>query len=132
MCPTLVKIYQQTFTYDGVGDKQTVSHHFNRVYKTKQEGFFKLKVLYVSTTEPLLLSNCSAINALSNFDEVIQDAEGIQTHGSSNHFYLGRLGNCSFAEVIIDDIPISPFEIMNISLTNLADYTVTFQIELWE
>ena len=132
MCPSLVKIYQQTFTYDGVGDKQTVSHHFNRVYKTKQEGFFKLKVLYVSTTEPLLLSNCSAINALSNFDEVILDAEGNQSHVSSNHFYLGRLENCCFAEIMIDDIPISPFQIKNISLTNLADYVVTFQIELWE
>ena len=127
MCPTLVKIYQQTFTYDGGGSTKSVSHHFNRVYKTKQEGFFKLKVLYVSTVEPLLLSNCAPINSLSNFDEVIQGG-----NSSSNHFYLGRLENCGYSEVMIDDIPISPFQVENISLTNLADYVVVFQIELWE
>ena len=56
MCSKQVKkIYQQTFAYDGVASRQSVNHHFNRVYKQKPEQHFRIKPIYISTTEPLEL-----------------------------------------------------------------------------
>ena len=127
MCK-LIKIYQQTFTYNGAGTLTTVSHHFNRVYKTKSEQYFKIKPIYVSTVEPLLMTDFNQINSVCNYEKT----DGSQSIGSSNKFYLGCFTSHHSPEVIVDEIPLSNFRIVNTDGDALDDYMLVFQIELWE
>ena len=69
-----------------------------------------------------------AINSLCNHDTY----DGLLTVESGNHFFLGSVSSQYIPEVIIDDIPLSDFRIVNEVNTALADYTLVFQIELWE
>ena len=124
----ITKIYQQTFTYDGTGSFHSVDHHFNRVYKQKPGQYFKIKPIYVSTTEPLLMRNFSQINALCNFDET----NGTKVIASSNHFFLGSSSTNHSIEMIVDDINISDFTISYENGLTLDKYTIVFQIELYE
>jgi hypothetical protein len=129
MCSQQVKkIFQQTFTYDGTGTFHSVNHHFNRVYKSKPEQHFRIKPIYVSTTEPLLMRNFSQINSLCNYDET----NGTKVIASSNHFFLGSSSSNLSIEMMVEEIDISDFTISYENGLTLDKYTIVFQIELFE
>ena len=127
MCK-LIKIYQQTFANDSVSSPTFIKHHFNRVYKDKAEQYYKIKPIFVSTTSPLFMIDFPQINSLCNYDS----SDGLLTIESSNHFFLGSLSSQYIPEMIVDDIPLTDFRIVNEDDTAVADYTLVFQIELWE
>jgi uncharacterized protein involved in tellurium resistance len=129
MCSQQVKkIFQQTFIYDGTGTFHSVNHHFNRVYKSKPEQFFKIKPIYISTTEPLVMRNFSQINSLCNYDET----NGNKIIASSNKFFLGSSSSNLSIEMMVDEIDINDFTISYENGTTLDKYTIVFQIELFE
>ena len=130
MCNKVVKIYQQSFSYEEPASStvEIVSHRFNRIYKTKKEQFFKIKCVTTNATQILLLSGLSQINGLCNYENI--DVTG--NLGSFNHFYLGNSSNQCVPEIIIDEIPLSNFNIINTEQSVLEDYHIVFQIELWE
>ena len=127
MC-ALIKIYQQTFVNDSVSSPTFIKHHFNRVYKDKAEQYFKIKPIFVSTTSPLFMIDFPQINSLCNHDT----SDGLFTIESSNHFFLGSISSQYIPEMIVDDISLTDFRIVNEVDTVVADYTLVFQIELWE
>jgi hypothetical protein len=129
MCSKQVKkIYQQTFIFDGVGTFQSVNHHFNRVYKQKPEQYFRIKPVYVSASNPLVMQKFAQINSLCNYDET----NGTNQTESSNKFFLGSSSSNHLIEMIVDNIDISEFTISYENGSTLGKYIIVFQIELLE
>ena len=129
MCK-LKKIYQQGFVYSADTPSATsMSHTFQRYYKSKPEEYFKVKVISVNCEDEIFMVDFAPINAIANYETIIV-ISGVETTKSNNYFFLG---NQSISpEVIVDDVPLSPFKIVNMANDALAEYSVVFQIELWE
>jgi len=130
MCSKQVKkIYQQTFIFDGIGSFQSVNHHFNRVYKQKTDQYFRIKPVYISSTEPLVMQNFAQINSLCNYDVT----NGTNKTESSNKFFLGNSSSSNnLIEMIVDNIDINEFTISYENGSTLGKYIIVYQIELLE
>jgi hypothetical protein len=128
MCK-LRKVFQQSFRFYGSGTPTSVKHNFRRVYKTHTHQYFKVKCIYVSSTQPLLLTHFPHINTNCNYIQT----NNSQTIGSSNHFFLGCATSNHVPEMIVDEIPLADFEVQRtVSTDTLSEYILVFQIELWE
>jgi len=129
MCK-LKKIYQQGFFYSADTPSATsMSHTFQRYYKSKPEEYFKVKVISMNSNEEIFMVDFAPFNAIANFETSVV-VGGVKSTKSNNYFYLGQ--NTIVPEVIVDDIPLSPFKIVNLANDALEEYTLVFQIELWE
>ena len=129
MC-RLKKIYQQTFVYSADTPSATSnSHTFQRIYKSKPEEYFKINVIATTSVDDIYVVDFAHFNAISNLETIVV-VSGVTTTSSSNYFHLGN--QAIPPEIIADDIPLSPFRIVNMAGDGLEDYTVVFQIELWE
>ena len=131
MCNSkLKKIYQQGFAYSAdIPSARTMSHTFQRIYKSKPEEYFKIKVIATTSADDIYMVDFAPINAIANFETTLV-VGGVRSINSNNYFYLGN--QAIVPEVIVADIPLSPFRIVNMAHDALEDYSVVFQIELWE
>ena len=154
MSPKVVKTYQQTFKNNNdAATEQTFS--FTRIYKTKPNQYFKLKVASIfsphlssstitSVTSAgtytsmetligdLFLKGIPELSGLCNYQEKYSASN---LSATNNHFYLGSLVEPSgSSEIILDDIPLTPFTIYHYyPLLNVPlRFTVSFIIELLE
>jgi len=129
MCK-LKKIYQQTFSYAfDVGTSTKNTHNFQRVYKTSSNEYFKMKVIGVQSTDQLFMEGFAPFTTVSNY-EVLTVVNAETKRQNKNLFYLGN--QAIAPEVLVDEIPLSPFNITNAYSNTLNEYTIVFQIELWE
>ena len=92
------------------------------------EQLSKIKPIYVSATQQLVMRNFAQINSLYNYDET----NGTNPTESSNKFFLGNSSTNHMIEMIVYDIDISEFTISYENGTTLGKYTIVFQIELLE
>ncbi len=138
MCRKVVQTFQQTFkNSDSTKSEQTFQ--FQRIYKTKPEQYFRLKLMgysspTVSTSAAnalgdLFIRGIPELNGLCNYQEV-----GATSVVNTNNFYLGNFydnfGDFQPIEMLLNDIPLTPFQIF--TSLGRTQFIVTFIIELLE
>ena len=131
MCPKVVKIYHQTFR-NGDATKNEQQFAFQRIYKTKQVQYFKVKLLgitggqhLIDTKNLLFMKGIPEVTTFGNFEEI--DSAGNITRRCD--FYLGNLNDRDYldVELIVDEIPLTPFKLY---CDAACAFSVSFQIEL--
>ena len=138
MCPKLVDSYQQTFYSSTPGTSATFN--FTRVFKQKQEQYFRIKVVYFSNLNTSPVSGLWFVKygfGKCNFQEV----SGSTKLNEHNDFYLGSFSDSGAEtvpfELIVPDIFLTPFQVYAKGATGGAGPTATqfiisFQIDLLE
>ena len=133
MCPSVVKIYHQTFR-NGDATKREQQFAFQRIYKTKPKQHFKVKLLGITGGEHLIdqqnllfMKGIPELTSFGNFQEI--DLAGVVTRRCD--LYLGNLNDRDYLdlELIVDEIPLTPFKL---SCDVACAFSVSFQIELME
>ena len=131
MCSKIAKIYHQTFR-NGDATKREQQFAFQRVYKTKQAQYFKVKLLGITGGEHLIdqqnllfMKGIPEMTSYGNFEEV--NSLGNVTR--KNDLYLGNLNDRDYLdlELLLDEIPLTPFKL---SCDVACAFSVSFQIEL--
>ena len=142
MCK-LVDIYQQTFFQESDAESEG-TFRFTRVMKTKQNQYFRIKVLSVCDTSgtgtngALLLQGISELTGNCNNMSVAGNGDVLE----SNNWYLGttlkerNYPNAS-PELMCNEIPLGDFKILrrNMRLMNNPNngaFSVSFQICVYE
>lgn len=138
MCPKVVSIYQQTFkNNDSSVYAQTFK--FQRIYKTKPEQYFRIKcVSFTSLTSTargvdVFMKGVEELCGKCNYQSVGANAA---SSSENNHFYLGTFSdtNAEYSpmEMLLNNIPLTPFQIYTVGSGVAGLFLVSFQIELLE
>ncbi len=139
MCRKVIQIYQQTFKNNDPS-KFEQTFQFQRIYKTKPEQYFRLKLVGYSSPSlsptataamgDLFLKGLPELNGFCNYQE-----NGVNSVVNTNNFYLGNFydnySEFQTIEMLLNDIPLTPFTIFTTG-TSATRFLVTFQIELLE
>jgi hypothetical protein len=133
MCERVTRIFHQTFR-NGDATKTSQKFSFQRIYKTRTNQHFRLKLMGVTggqhsvdTQNLIFLKGIPELTTFCSFTEI----DTARKESKKCDMYLGNLNDRDYLdlEIIVDEVPMTPF---TISCDVACQFSVTFQIELIE